>query len=299
MTAFDSGLGARPLAEVVRRFLLRRKWRHVFAMGAGVVLLALGSATVAANVIPVTASKGVPGIAIGTAAYAAGVLTYAYGGAGGVVRRFPKWFLGTAFLGLLAVAIFSVAGLFPGEAADIAYAQQQGSTHPGGPARVAPVRPPAGRGADAGLAAQLIAPREVDRLLGPNTHPPRSYTLRNRAIATWTNPARHVRATRLDGADRARNRRILTLTVGRSGWQAYRMRNGHLPSGAQRLTRLGEAAYVHGRVGSSSTTTRVRAVRGPWVVAVQLTSPVAGDPTQLLAADIATALDILASATSR
>jgi hypothetical protein len=75
------------------------------------------------------------------------------------------------------------------------------------------------------------------------------------------------------------------------------MRNGHLPSGAQRLTGLGEASYVHSRVGADSTTTRVRAVCGPWVVAIQLTSPVAGDPTGLLAADVTRALDLLTSAT--
>jgi hypothetical protein len=293
-----TGQPSSPPTEAVRRFLSRRKWRHVLAMGAGVVALTLGSAIVAAHLVHVTLPQGTPGITVGAALYSAGVLTYAYGGAAGAARRLPKWFFGTAVLGLLAVAIFSLAGLLPDEAGDVAYAQQQGATGGAAVARLRPPRPRWERGAGSGLAARLITPREVDRLLGPNTAPPRSHTLRNRAIATWTNPARRPGSQRLDRAKAARNRRILTLTVGRSRWQANQMRNGHLPAGAQRLPGLGEAGYVHGRVRAHSITTRVRAVQGTWVVAAQLTSPVTGDPTPLLAADVAEALDVLSAATS-
>ena len=61
-----------------------------------------------------------------------------------------------------------------------------------------------------------------------------------------------------------------------------RSRNG-VSNRAEVMAGLGEAAYVHGRVRSNSTGTRVRAVHGTWVVAIKLTCAVADDPTALLA----------------
>ncbi|HEV2639635.1 MAG TPA: hypothetical protein VGX23_31170 [Actinocrinis sp.] len=298
------------LDQIVRLFRRRRKWRHILALLAGVLLLPAGSAIVAARVTRHTMSD-TPSIGVGAGVYAAGVLLFAWGAAAGFTARLARWFPATVVLGVLAVFAFGLAALFSNETDEVfANGRGQAGTSfqpsPGHRSATAPgIRELSGRV----LAAELLSRDEVARFLGPapaEVQTPGEHVVRARSLAIWrTGPDVRPRSPAGGGAADARpsvsarvaQTSILSLTVQHSARAAGRLRQGRFPGSGQALPGL-PGGYVRRRAVSSAMVTRVRAGRGEWVVALQLRSARADDPTPLLASTVARLVDLLDAASA-
>jgi hypothetical protein len=235
-------------AEAVGQFRRRRRWRHVLAMIAGGTALLVGMAVMAAQLAH-RGTAGLPSAGAGAGLYAAGALLAAWGAAGGFTRRLAGWLPACLVLGVLPLLVFMAAAVFAGAADTMTF-----EAGPGGASGRAPAAP--GRV----LAAELLGPAEIARLLGPepaDLMTPGATAARAHSVAIWRNP-----------------QGLVSLNVQYSSRRAARLERG------------GPTASRHGRA------IRVRAGHAGWLVALQLRSPasnggvasggVARDPEALL-----------------
>ena len=103
------------LVATVRAFRRRPRWRHILALIAGAVLLIAGSGFLAVRLTHhVVAGTPTLGVAVGL--YAAGVLLFAWGAAGGFTARLAWWLPLSAVLGLVAGLVFALSASFSNEA---------------------------------------------------------------------------------------------------------------------------------------------------------------------------------------
>jgi hypothetical protein len=280
------------LAEVVRLFRARRRWRHVLAMIIGAVALFLGTAVVAARLTH-HGTPGLPSLDAGAGLYVAGTLAFSWGGAGGFTTRLARWLPASLVLGGLAVLGFALAALFSGEANDMF------SNDNTGPGSRPSTRPPrSGNSSSTSsasgrvLAAELLDRSDLERWLGPapaDLQTPGARIARSRSLAIW-------RAAPPGRSD-ARRQAAVSLTVRYSARQAARLGHGHCPAGAQAMPGLADGGYVRHHDGRLARVTRVRASQGDWVVALQLRAAAGGDdPAKQLAADVRHILNLLTTA---
>jgi hypothetical protein len=283
--------------EVVRLFRCRRKWRHVLAMIIGAVALILGSAIVAAR-LGHHATPGLPSSGAGAGLYLAGALLSGWGAARGFTSRLAGWLPATLVFGVLAVLALMLAAAFSGET-DSVFAN--GRTEISGSRSVAaPSRPAATVARRAGrvLAAELLDRADIEAFLGPapaDLDTPGARIARSRSLAIWRAATAGYSGGR---AVRAAGQPALSLTVQSSARRARRLRNGRRPARSNPLAGLADGGYVRRHDGSASRVTRVGADRGDWVVALQLRTAAAGDPTPLLAASVDRVLGLLTAATA-
>lgn len=282
------------LIQIVRAFRRRRKWRHVLSMLLGGILLFAGSAIVAAHLTHHTLSN-TPAIGAGAGLYAVGVPLFAWGAAAGFTRRLATWLPVTVVLGVLTVLVLAVAAMIA-TGPDQIIMDHNGN--PQGNSRYRPT-PPAQASTSAGsnrvLAAELLTQADVARYLGPapaDLQTPGRHVARTRSLAIW-------RSVPGQGSGRPSEQPALSLTVQHSARQADKLSRGHFPGGAQPVQGL-PGGYVrhHNRPGSTGNVTRVRAGRGEWVVALQLRTPIADDPTGLLAGTVAQLIELLNAASA-
>jgi hypothetical protein len=276
------------LAEVVRLFRGRRRWRHVLAMIIGAVALFLGTAVVAARLTH-HGTPGSPSLGAGAGLYAAGTLAFSWGGAGGFTTRLARWLPASLVLGGLAVLGFALAALFPNDMFS------NDNTGPGSRPSTRPSRSSASSASSASgrvLAAELLDRSDLERWLGPapaDLQTPGARIARSRSLAIW-------RAAPPGRSD-ARSQAAVSLTVQYSARQAARLAHGRCPAGAQAMPGLADGGYVRHHDGRLARVTRVRASQGDWVVALQLRAAARGDdPAEQLAADVRHILDLLTTA---
>ena len=297
------------LVEVVHLFRRRRKWRHILAMVAGGVLLALGSALLAAHLTHRTMTN-TPSIGIGGGLYAAGVLLFAWGAAAGFTARLARWLPASLVLGVLAVLVLMLAAIFSAESDDVFF---NGRTE--GPVVARPAGPAgSGRPAAVGrsgrpvvtgrvLAAELLDRSDLARFFGQaqtELQTPGERMARTWSLAIWRGlpdlgPRNGARPGR---ADRPSRSAALSLTVQYSARRAGRLQRGHRPGAGREVPGLPDG-YVRHHTGSAGVVTRVRAGRGDWVVALQLRTQASDDPTELLAWYVTRMLNELNAASSR
>lgn len=276
--------------EVVRQFRRRPKWRHILAVVFGAVLVILGSAVLAAHLTH-RAPASTPAIGVGAGLYGAGALVFAWGAAGGFTARLAKWLPAAIILGMLAVLVLALASMTTNDGGTLNNGRPESGSRYKPPAPLPPKSPlassPAARASGRVLAADLLTEAEVSWFVGPAPaalHTPGSSIARSRSLAIW-------RAA-LPGRTAA-TQPTLSLTVHHSARTAKKFRGGFCPGSAQPLPDLGWGGYVRRLGPSSNLTTRVRAGRGEWVVALQLRAGATDNPTPQLAAVVAHALDQL------
>ena len=276
--------------EVVRQFRRRPKWRHILAVIFGAVLVILGSAILAAHLTHHT-PVNTPALGVGAGLYGAGALVFAWGAAGGFTVRLAKWLPAAIILGMLAVLVLALASMTTNDGATINNGRPESGSRYKPPPPLPPNSPiassPVVRASGHVLAADLLSQAEVARFVGQATavlHTPGSSIARSRSLAIW-------RAA-LPGRTAA-TQPTLSLTVHHSARTAKKLRGGFCPGSAKPLPNLGWGGYVRRLGPASNLTTRVRAGRGEWVVALQLRAGTTDDPTPQLAAAVAHALDLL------
>jgi len=285
------------LVEVVRLFRRRRKWRHIVAMTIGGVLLTAGSGYIAAHVthhVP----AGTPGIGVAGGLYIAGSLLFAWGAAAGFTTRLAKWVPATVVLGLLAVLALALAAVFS-DSSDSVFHNGRGSAGTAN-SPTSGQRTPAPVGAHRVLAAELLTQPEVAQFLGPapaDLQTSAGFLLRSRSLALWrAAPPVQDGASRPHASQPRDSRRsdTLSLTVQYSPKRAGKLSAGQRPSKAQPVRDVAGGGYVRRQqIGSLKPVTRVRVGRGEWVVALQLSTDAAYDPTQQLLSVVAHVLDLL------
>lgn len=289
------------LIGIVRLFQRRRKWRHILAMIVGGVLLVCGSAFIAAHLTHRTLSN-TPSIGAGAGLYAAGALLFGWGAAAGFTARLAKWLPASIILGVLAVLVLVLAGLFAGETNDVFHngnPDGNSSYRPVPPARVAKSTV-----SNRVLAAELLDQSEVARILGPvpaQLLTPGARVVRTRSLALWRAepPAAAGPGSRSADARAARPPRpnSLSLVVQYSARKAHKLQTGYCPRGSRPTSGL-VGGYVRVAAKFPGAVTRVRAGRGEWVVTLQLTARASDDPGWLLTAQVARVLDLLNAASS-
>jgi hypothetical protein len=296
--------------EVVRQFRRRRRWRHVLAMIIGAVALILGSAIVAARLAQ-HATAGLPSPGAGAGLYLAGALLAGWGAAGGFTARLAGWLPAALVFGVLAMLAFVLAALFSGETESIfTNGRPEPSRNPAAgsgtgapPPRLAgpsSAPTPASAAGVAGrvLAAELLDLADIEAFLGPapaNLETPGARIARSRSLAIWRTAPAGYSAGR---AIRPAGQPALSLTVQYSARRARRLSNGRRPARGTPVAGLADGGYVRHHDGSAGRVTRVRAGRGDWVVALQLRTAAAGDPSPLLAASVHRMLDLLIAASA-
>jgi 4-amino-4-deoxy-L-arabinose transferase-like glycosyltransferase len=260
------------VVAAVHRFTRRRRWLHILAILAGIVLLVLGSAIIAARVTGHAPAK-LPGMAEGLALYVAGAVLVAFGAARGLTARLAIWLPASLVLGVLVILVLALVALFPGTVDEL---ERPGSSSSQGALGPSPDMAPS---ADGALAVEVYGRSDVERYLGPDAteaQTPGLALTRRSSLARWR--TKGVRPTASPS---------LTLIL--------QYRPGQAARGGMGTPIPGNAPYarVRRREFAGMMTTYVRDHRAPWVVSLQLRDAGRTDPTPELARDVTQILDLL------